>query len=93
MALVDTRLTLFAVLSSIEEDLRQIILDQIAPQTEASELLGAFYQKCTSRYADETAGESEIASAAELLIFADLGDLYQIINTHSQLRNRSRPGI
>ena len=87
MAFVDNRLTLFAVISSIEQDLRSVIIEQLWPQIQTIALLlgEELYERCARRFVDEHSSDPAEDAAGELLAFSDLGDLCGIANSHRSL--------
>jgi len=85
MANTSVRLTLFAVISAIEEDLRTTFIQELAPQADAKVLFDeGTYERCKERLFNEES-YAEIPTATQLIIFSDLGDLCQLMN-----RNRER---
>ena len=87
MAFVDNRLTLFAIISAIEQDLRSVIIEQLWPQIPTStRLLGEeLHEKYARRFVDEHSSEPAEDAASELIVFSDLGDLCGIMNSHRSL--------
>src|SRR5262245_7966293 len=84
MGFVDTRLTLFAIITAIEKDLRSVILEHLWPQLSRSKVLFGceLYEKCARRFVDENTAEPVDTAANELIVFSDLGDLFQVLNSH-----------
>ena len=81
-----SRLTLYAVLSGIEDDLREVIGSQLGPQLDTEPLFG---RHLTEKLRERRATEDSVAEEAEtlggLLEFADFGDLFQLLNVHWSL--------
>lgn len=86
MALSATRLTLYALLSSLEESLRETILLHLEPQNDVISLLGPERTEKASqrREADRVDVESQ-ATLADLLAYTDLQDLWEILNSSRSL--------
>jgi tetratricopeptide (TPR) repeat protein len=79
------RLTLYAILSSIEEDMRVLILFHLEGQLEPSDLLGQeVYNKCKDRLIKDQDTTIAQASIEELLIYTDFAESYQIINSQNK---------
>lgn len=77
-----TRLTLFALLNAIEDDLRDVFVEMLASQFGPKELLdSACYDKCVERLTYEE-GQFESPSGPQLIVYSDLGDLCQILNAN-----------
>lgn len=83
MSYSTSRLTLYVLLSSIEEDLRDAIVGHLAPQLPIADLLGPeLSAKLLGRARAEDAVVDGSAALESLLVYADFGDLYQLLNTH-----------
>lgn len=79
------RLTLYAILSSMEEDMRELILFHLGGQMETSDLLGQeVYNKCKDRLIKDQGTTITQASVEELLIYTDFAESYQIINSQNK---------
>ena len=78
-----SRLTLYAVISAIEEDLRRALLLHLGSEGSAQSLLGdALYGRSLERYHKEH--ESSSAAALEdILPYLDFADAYQTLNSHA----------
>lgn len=82
MSFANTRLTLFAILSAIEDDLREIFVEQLSTQVDAESLFPKeLYEKCLERYSREEGYDAK-PTAADLIIYSDLGDLCPLLNAH-----------
>jgi LuxR family transcriptional regulator, glucitol operon activator len=82
MAFSVSRLTMFAVISAIENDLRGFIIDNLAVQASPEELLGGeMYKKLRDRYATEHGHGHEGLGLEQILPFADFADAYAILNS------------
>lgn len=78
-----SRLTLFAVLSSIEEDLRRLILLHLEGQADLEDLLGAhLLTRASDRLEQDLGITDQRPSLEQVLMYVDFGDLYQILNSH-----------
>ena len=79
-----SRLTCYAVLSAIEEDLRNICENQLDNIAQPNELLGnETWNKCVARLEREQGIVKTQASLDDLLPYLDFADLYHMLNTHS----------
>ncbi|MFC5435422.1 tetratricopeptide repeat protein [Rhodanobacter umsongensis] len=78
-----TRLTLYALISSIEEDLRRLADKYLPNQQKPRQILGEhLFLKLIERV-DGDASESELTPTLEdLLAFSDLGDVYQLMRSY-----------
>jgi Tfp pilus assembly protein PilF/cold shock CspA family protein len=86
VSLTASRLTLYAVLSSIEEDLREVALTQLGPQASPERLLGAdVFAKAQERLSRDVISLGEVPDLEQLLLYIDLGDLFALLNAHRQL--------
>jgi LuxR family glucitol operon transcriptional activator len=85
MSFSATRLTLYALISSIESDLRYVIRIGLRDQLSLENLLGEDLLKRTISRLEKIEGknENEDYTLEGLLYYVDLGDLYQIINRFS----------
>jgi Tfp pilus assembly protein PilF len=84
MGLSASRLTLYAVLSSLEDDLRKGIVAHLEGTKTSDNLLSPeISEKCRERMRSELGGEISDASLLELLEYADFGDLLQVLNRNS----------
>jgi LuxR family glucitol operon transcriptional activator len=89
MTYAASRLTLFAVISAIEEDLRSIIRIFLATCGSPKDILGErVWDTAVARLSREQGGRNEKASLAELIPYIDFADAYTIINGNA----RSLPG-
>jgi LuxR family glucitol operon transcriptional activator len=80
-----TRLTLYALISGIESDLRHIIRTGLRDQITLDNLLGKNLLKRTTERLEKIEGQNvdENYTLENLLYYIDFGDLYQIINRFS----------
>src|ERR1700756_934188 len=86
MATTFARLTLYALISAIEQDLRDCIATYIAPQIDAQAMLGAdLLVTAKNRLKAELPADAEAPTAAQHLVYVDFGDLIQIANRHGSL--------
>jgi LuxR family transcriptional regulator, glucitol operon activator len=79
MAYSPARLTLYAIVSAVEEDLRLLIATHLLPAVEADEILDL---ELSAKARDRAARESiaEGSSVEELLLFLDFTDYYELLN-------------
>lgn len=83
MAYSLTRLTLFAIISSIEQDLRQQAILHLKDHISAEEIFTRdVYEKCLDRYMKENGFTSEKPNLEDLILYSDLADVYQALNMH-----------
>lgn len=78
-----TRLTLFALLSSIEEDLRELIIEFISGNPSSvfdSELLN----KLTIRYSNDNQAPMNELKVNDLIIYADFQESLELLNKHKR---------
>ena len=86
MAFSAPRLTIYALLSSVEEDLREFVSKYLAQSLDAEQLLGSdLASTAERRYRDENGNTASALASEELLPYVDLGDLLQLINRHRAL--------
>lgn len=80
------RLTLYAILSAIEGDLRSVVVDNLLPNARLEELIDPnTFKTAVDRYLrDNVAVESKIP-AHNLVTYLDLGDALQCINRNAKL--------
>ena len=82
MAFSLSRLTAYAVISSIEEDLR-IFIDSKFSHLSAKELFGLdVWKKADNRISNDFGLLDTVPSLDMLLYYVDFGDLFQTINNH-----------
>ena len=80
MAYTPARVTLYALIIAIEEDLRDLIKTQILPQISIAEIVSEEdLAKLKKRYFDDIGAES--SEDGELVHYLDIGQLDQIINS------------
>ena len=81
-----SRLTLYAVLSAIEEDLRELVFVHLAPQKTTLDLLGRdLALKARERLEKDFGPSEKEPSLDQMLFYIDFGDLFAILNTNSIL--------
>lgn len=81
-----TRMTAYAIISSLEEDLREIIKKCIFCQPEIDiKIDKSLVERARSRLEKDLGGLIENISLTDLVDYFDLGDTYQTINTNSIL--------
>jgi hypothetical protein len=80
------RLTLYALLSAIEEDLRDLIALHLTGQGEPRDLFGAeIAERASAKYLRDVGMSPSNASLDQLLNYTDFGDLCQILNRQRSL--------
>lgn len=87
MSYSSTRLTLYALLSSMETDFRRIIYSQLNGMKPSPEILGSGLWANAKNRLNKDFGvlaDDEI-SLSDALLYVDFGDLFQIINRHKAL--------
>jgi Tfp pilus assembly protein PilF/cold shock CspA family protein len=82
-----SRLTLFAVISALERDLRELVLDSLDPQLSMEELFAEndeLFLKMQKRHRDDPESVSESAgpTARDLLAYSDFSDSNQLLQVH-----------
>lgn len=78
-----SRLTLYAILSAIEDDLRETVEIHLGPKADLKTILGeSLLAKVTQRYRADDALPGEDESISRLLDYADFGDLHQLLSRH-----------
>lgn len=84
MSLAIPRLTLYALLSALEQDMRDAIRVQLAPQLpDTRELVGdAVYDSAVLRMERERVDSIDPPDAVSLLPFVDFPDAWQLLNHH-----------
>lgn len=81
-----SRLTLYALISAIEQDLREEIVTFLTNTAKPSEILGAPLFKRIIERASQDMPQSELENSLDQLIsFSDYGDAIQIVNAHKEL--------
>jgi len=85
MSLSYASLTLYAVLSGIEEDLRDLIRVQLTGQMDGQELLGKEVQdKCKVRLQNDIGFADDQISINDLIIYLDYSDSFKVLNANSK---------
>lgn len=83
MSFSATRLTLYAILSAIEEDLRDLIVTNLVQNRSAEELFGPdLSTRCLARYQGDTGIVSVGPTTDQLLPYLDFADTAQMLNRH-----------
>jgi len=78
-----SRLTLFALLSSVENDLRKVMINYISEEGKSSELLGTDLFQQVQQRAEKDMREIYENSSLELcLSYVDFSDSYKLLNKH-----------
>jgi LuxR family transcriptional regulator, glucitol operon activator len=78
-----SRLTLYAIISNIELDMRNVILSYIAPGVASDALFGEeILKKCKDRLSKDLQISSASSSSGDLINYIDYAESFQIINTH-----------
>jgi LuxR family transcriptional regulator, glucitol operon activator len=86
MSFSATRLTLYAILSSIEDDLRKLIVLHLADQATSLQIFGEdLLAICQARLEKDPSVVSNEQPTHQLLFYADFGDLHKIINSNSNI--------
>jgi LuxR family transcriptional regulator, glucitol operon activator len=80
-----SRLTLYAILSAIENDLRNAICLHLDCGKPAREILGQYSEKIEDRFEAEVKFNIDNPPLDRLLCFADFTDLYSILNASRSL--------
>lgn len=81
-----SRLTLYALLSSIEEDLRSLVVTQLGNQTNTEQLLGSNLWDRSLNRLKRDVEDTEQANQLPLTIsYVDYDDLRQLLGRHSNL--------
>ena len=78
-----SRLTLYAVLSAIEEDLRDAINIYLNDGTSTKTLMSDAWDKAVGRMEDDTKSKVNDPTLEQLLYYTDFPDLYKILNSNS----------
>lgn len=83
MSQTSTRHTLFALLSSMEEDLRRILHELLSHELPPTEVLGeSLWSKTTERLQAESERDLQTDELLRRLPFLDFGDLIGLLNKH-----------
>lgn len=86
MAYSASRMTLYAVLSAIEDDLREIIQDHLAAHMSPTALLGPdLFEKAHRRLLKEQGVEYAAPTVVEILPYVDYADSFELLNRHSKM--------
>src|SRR4051794_31375735 len=79
-----SRLTLYAVLSAIEDDLRQLIEDHLNTGLSKDDLFGAdLHARACQRLSKDLGSEYQDATIADLLGYIDYADSFGLLNRHA----------
>lgn len=80
------RLTIFAIINAIEEDLRTEILESLEPQAAAKTILGdALHAKTVQRFQADTPGISANPTLYDIVFYLDFADAYEVLNRNKNL--------
>jgi cold shock CspA family protein/tetratricopeptide (TPR) repeat protein len=85
MTLAVPRLTLYALLSAIEEDMREVLRVHVAPQLDARDVLGGSADDVIARYERDWGPSPDPADLEPLLPYLDFPDAARLV---SKERNR-----
>src|SRR5690349_11733975 len=80
-----SRLTLFAVISSLEQDLRALVFEALGPQMSISEIFRGndeLLARVQTRHKDDTDRISGSASLQDLLNYSDFSDSNGLLQMH-----------
>ena len=78
-----SRLTLYAIISSIEEDMRNVISLQLASHMSSETLFGEdILKKCQERLSKDLQISATNASNQDLVDYIDYAEAFQIINSN-----------
>jgi LuxR family transcriptional regulator, glucitol operon activator len=80
---IASRLTIFAVLGSIEGDLRELVVAHMVGVDPAEALDNRLLATATSRFLKENEISVERPSLPELVYFMDFADTFQLLNRHA----------
>lgn len=83
MAFNLTRMTVYALISSLEEDLRDLIKTYISPEILEKSIAIELQIRAKQRFEKDLGFVYEDLSAHDLVDYFDLGDTYQIINSNT----------
>jgi LuxR family glucitol operon transcriptional activator len=84
MSFSASRLTLYAILSAIEEDLRTALRLYFSASISVDDFFGEeLYKKCKDRYEREDGPSEERPQIHELVVYTDFSEAFQLLNTHS----------
>lgn len=80
-----TRLTLYAIISAIEEDLRAVAVENLAHNGTPEAILGTtLYIKCIDRFSKDHPTDPPATSLNELITYADFAESCQLLQSHSR---------
>lgn len=81
MAFSATRLTLYALISAMESDLRRLIKKELASQYDATDIIDSDLLKAAKSRLEKDLGVMEDTPSIDyVLYYIDFGDLFQILN-------------
>lgn len=85
MSFSASRLTCYAVLSSIEEDLRSVLQSYVSSESDPHTLLGDdIWNKTVGRLGKDQGIAGKHFTLDDLLPYVDFAEVYQLLNTHSK---------
>ena len=86
MSFSASRLTIYALLSAIETDLRRLVIEHLEGQLSIEEILTPdICDKATERLIRDDGSLEENARLKTLLYYVDFGDTYMLLNLHGSL--------
>jgi len=86
MSFSASRLTIYALLSAIETDLRRLVIEHLEGQLSTEEILTPdICDKATERLIRDDGSLDENNRLKSLLYYVDFGDTYMLLNRHSSL--------
>lgn len=80
-----SRLSLYATISAIEQDLRDLISEYLIEQVNPTELLGNLLEKATERLEKDREFLEEEPSTKDLILYIDFAESYQLLASHNRL--------
>lgn len=85
MAFNLTRMTTYALISSLEEDLRSVIKDYVVASDVSTRIPTDLFKRAQSRLEKDLGFTFDSNSPSDLIDYFDLGDTYQVINSNSDV--------
>lgn len=83
MAFSLNRLTLYALIGALEEDLRSLLSAHVPVSITPEDAFGEeLFAKCMERHQQEHGENSYISNYSELLPYTDFSDIYKLLQTH-----------
>jgi hypothetical protein len=85
-----SRLTLYALISALENDLRDLISSIIPISSDVSASLGTeLFEKVLGRFQDDHGEGAYISSLDDVLVYLDFPDAYQLLRIHREKMGES----